>query len=142
MAGSTFAHSHCSRAQTETSLCGIQNLQPRTRTSRNRPRIGEWPGPGEHESVRKGALNLFATFDTRTGRVLGVEQWFSILQRKRLGAPHFADLADLEDKILAFIAEWTEIAHPFNWDHQVVRQDPEQRRQPAAVVVADTGPIP
>jgi transposase len=44
-----------------------------------------------------------------------VEQWFSILQRKRLRAPNFADLADLEDKILAFIAEWNEIAHPFNW---------------------------
>ena len=34
-----------------------------------------------------------------------VEQWFSILQRKRLRAPNFADLADLEGKILAFIAE-------------------------------------
>jgi hypothetical protein len=42
-----------------------------------------------------------------------VEQWFSILQRKRL--PNFADLADLEAKILAFIDEWNEIAHPFNW---------------------------
>lgn len=37
-----------------------------------------------------------------------VEQWFSILQRKRLRAPNFADL---EDKILAFIAEWNELAH-------------------------------
>jgi hypothetical protein len=44
-----------------------------------------------------------------------VEQWFSILQRKRLRAPNFADLADLEDKILAFIVEWNEIADPFNW---------------------------
>jgi transposase len=160
------------------------SLQPRTRTSRNRPaRRGNKPVLVEHEYVRKGALNLFAAFDTRTGRVLGilrkrkrqvefielleaidrttpasvtlihvlcdnlsihngkltrawlaahrrfrmhftpihcswmnqVEQWFSILQRKRLRAPNFADLADLEDKILAFIAEWNEIAHPFNW---------------------------
>jgi hypothetical protein len=30
-----------------------------------------------------------------------VEQWFSILQRKRLRVPNFADLADLEDKLLA-----------------------------------------
>ena len=44
-----------------------------------------------------------------------VEQWFSILQRKRLVAPNFADLADLEHKILEFIDEWNEIAHPFNW---------------------------
>jgi transposase len=160
------------------------SLQPRTRTSRNRPaRPGNDPVLVEHEYVRKGALNLFAAFDIRTGRVLGilrkrkrqvefielleaidrttpasitlihllcdnlsihngklagawlaahprfrmhftpvhcswmnqVEQWFSILQRKRLRAPNFADLADLEDKILAFITEWNEIAHPFNW---------------------------
>jgi transposase len=160
------------------------SLQPRTRTSRNRPaQRGNEPVLVEHEYVRKGALHLFAAFDTRTGQVLGilrkrkrqvefielleaidrttpasvklihvlcdnlsihngqlarawlaahprfrmhftpvhcswmnqVEQWFSILQRKRLRAPNFADLADLEDKILAFIAEWNEIAHPFNW---------------------------
>jgi hypothetical protein len=34
-----------------------------------------------------------------------VEQWFSILQRKRLRAPNLADLADLEEKILTFITE-------------------------------------
>lgn len=44
-----------------------------------------------------------------------VEQWFSILQRKRLRAPNFADLSDLESKVLAFIAEWNEAAQPFNW---------------------------
>ena len=44
-----------------------------------------------------------------------VEQWFSILQRKRLRAPNFVDLADLEAKILDFIDEWNEYAHPFDW---------------------------
>jgi hypothetical protein len=44
-----------------------------------------------------------------------IEQWFSILQRKRLRAPNFADLADLEARVLAFIAEWNEQAHPFAW---------------------------
>jgi hypothetical protein len=44
-----------------------------------------------------------------------VEQSFSILRRKRLKAPNFADLTDLEVKILAFIDEWNKIAHPFNW---------------------------
>lgn len=44
-----------------------------------------------------------------------VEQWFSILQRKRLTAPNFEDVADLESKILAFIAEWNQTAHPFHW---------------------------
>ena len=160
------------------------SLQPRTRTSPNKPaRASNTPVRVEHEYVRKGALNLFAAFDTRTGRVTGllrprkrqlefielleeidrltpasvtlihllcdnlsihcgqlviawladhprfrmhftpvhcswmnqVEQWFSILQRKRLRAPNFADLTDLEAKILAFIDEWNEIAHPFNW---------------------------
>jgi hypothetical protein len=44
-----------------------------------------------------------------------VEQWFSILRRKRMAAPNFKDLADLETKILAFISEWNRLAHPFNW---------------------------
>ena len=44
-----------------------------------------------------------------------VEQWFSILQRKRLRLADFDDLADLEQSILAFIAEWNEQAHPFAW---------------------------
>ena len=44
-----------------------------------------------------------------------VEQWFSILQRKRLTVPNFDDLQDLEQKILAFIDEWNQEAAPFNW---------------------------
>ncbi len=44
-----------------------------------------------------------------------IEQWFSILQRKRLVAPNFTNLADLEAKIVAFIAEWNQAAHPFHW---------------------------
>jgi hypothetical protein len=44
-----------------------------------------------------------------------VEQWFSILQRKRMVAPNFNDLADLEAKISTFIEEWNQVAHPFAW---------------------------
>jgi hypothetical protein len=44
-----------------------------------------------------------------------VEQWFSILQRKRLSAPNFADLDALEERVLAFIDEWNAHAHPFRW---------------------------
>lgn len=44
-----------------------------------------------------------------------VEQWFGILQRKRLAAPNFADLAELEERIDAFIREWNVTAHPFRW---------------------------
>jgi DDE superfamily endonuclease len=44
-----------------------------------------------------------------------IEQWFSILQRKRLGVANFASLDDLEAKIIAFIGEWNQVAHPFAW---------------------------
>lgn len=160
------------------------SLQPRTRRVPTRPaRPGLVPVHLEHEYQRKGALQLFAAFDTRTGEVTAilrrrkrqaefiellekidretpetitlihlvcdnlsvhkgklvqawlqkhprfrmhftpvhcswmnqVEQWFSILQRKRLSAPNFADLDALEERLLVFIAEWNETAHPFNW---------------------------
>ena len=160
------------------------SLQPRTRTVPTRPAQPDLvPVHLEHEYQRKGALQLFAAFDTRTGEVIGilqrrkrqaefiellekidretpdtitlihlvcdnlsvhkgkrvqawlnkhprfqmhftpvhcswmnqVEQWFSILQRKRLSAPNFADLDVLEERLLAFIAEWNETAHPFAW---------------------------
>jgi hypothetical protein len=44
-----------------------------------------------------------------------VEQWFSILRRKRLRNVNFADLADLAAKITAFIDHWNATAHPFRW---------------------------
>lgn len=159
------------------------SLQPRTRTAPTRAQPGLIPVHVEHEYQRKGAWNLFAAFDTRTGQVLGlcrrrkrqvefiellelidcttpasiqhihlvcdnmsthhgkfvrawlekhprfhmhftpvhcswmnqVEQWFSILQRKRLKLSNFADLTDLADKIATFIDEWNETAEPFHW---------------------------
>jgi transposase len=160
------------------------SLQPRSRTSPTKPaRPDLSPVRVEHEYVRKGALQLFAAFNPRTGQVLGicrhrkrqveflellaelerstpasirlihvlcdnvrthhgkqvrawlerhprfqfhftpvhcswmnqVEQWFSILQRKRMTASNFEDLADLEKKVTAFITEWNQTAHPFDW---------------------------
>ena len=44
-----------------------------------------------------------------------VEQWFSILRRKRLRTVNFADLTDLAAKITAFIDQWNATAHPFRW---------------------------
>lgn len=44
-----------------------------------------------------------------------VEQWFSIVHRKRLRVADFADLDELEEKILSFISEWNQVAHPFAW---------------------------
>jgi len=164
------------------------SLQPRTRQA---PTLAAQPGQPvrvEHEYARKGALNLFAGFDTRTGTVYAttaerkrqaefiaflehvdremapditrihvvldnlrmhkgkqvqawltkhprfvfvfppvhcswmnqVEQWFSILQRKRLRIADFADKQHLAERLMAFVAEWNEHAHPFQWSTKSV----------------------
>jgi hypothetical protein len=49
-----------------------------------------------------------------------VEQWFSILQRKRLRILDFADLDQLADRLMSFVAEWNARAHPFNWSTRSV----------------------
>jgi transposase len=49
-----------------------------------------------------------------------VEQWFSILQRKRLRIADFADKQVLAERLKAFIGEWNAIAHPFNWSSKSV----------------------
>ncbi len=43
------------------------------------------------------------------------EQWFSILQRKRLRISDFSDLDHLADRLMSFVSEWNTHAHPFNW---------------------------
>ena len=47
-----------------------------------------------------------------------VEQWFSILQRKRLKISDFAEKNALSERLSAFIAEWNTIAHPFSWSEK------------------------
>ena len=49
-----------------------------------------------------------------------IEQWFSILQRKRFQIPDFTCKSDLEAKVLSFIDQWNEQAHPFNWSTRSV----------------------
>lgn len=44
-----------------------------------------------------------------------VEQWFSILRRKRLRHAHFADGNALAAAIIAFADRWNRTAHPFRW---------------------------
>ena len=44
-----------------------------------------------------------------------VEQWFSILQRKRFRIVDFESKDHLRAKIDQFIDEWNQQAHPFNW---------------------------
>jgi transposase len=174
------------------------SLQPRTRQSPTRPAQPGRPVQVEHEYQRKGALNLFAAFDTRTGKVYGhtaerkrqkefieflemldreipvaittmhivldnlrmhkgkqvqawlaqhprfvfyhppvhcswmnqVEQWFSILQRKRLAIADFADKAELAERLQAYIREWNEVAHPFKWSTKSVTKIMAQCGQP------------
>lgn len=165
------------------------SLQPRPRAHPTKPaQPGNRPNQVEHEYKRTGALQLFAAFDTRSGRVYGrsydrkrqvefidflshleaqipdsiqtihivcdnvsthhgkqvhawlnkhprfrfhftpvhcswmnqVEQWFSILQRKRFRIADFSSKADLAVKLDQFIAQWNERAHPFNWSTKSV----------------------
>ena len=44
-----------------------------------------------------------------------IEQWFSIVQRKRLRISDFTDLDHLAERLMVFVAEWNAHAHPFNW---------------------------
>ena len=49
-----------------------------------------------------------------------VEQWFSILQRKRLRIADFTSKDHLRAKLEQFIWEWNQQAHPFNWSTKSV----------------------
>jgi hypothetical protein len=60
-----------------------------------------------------------------------VEQFFSILQRKRLRIVDFADLDDLAARLLAFVAPWNEHAHPFNWSRKSVAKVMAESECPA-----------
>jgi DDE superfamily endonuclease len=174
----------------EVVLCAdeMTSLQPRPRKAKTLATDRDRPTQVEHEYGRCGALNLFAAFDTRTGKVYGmtaprkrqaefiafleridgeiparvttihvvldnlrmhkgkqvqawlakhprfvfhhppvhcswmnqVEQWFSIARRKRLRIADFASKEHLAERLMAFIGEWNEIAHPFNWTSKSV----------------------
>lgn len=176
------------------------NLQPRTRTAPTKAAQPGQPVLVEHGYQRKGALNLLAAFDTRTGKVLAqtarrkrqveliaflehldreippdittihivldnlnvhkgklvrawlalhprfvfhftpvhcswmnqVEQWFSIVQRKRLRIADFEDTEHLAQCLMAFVQQWNEQAHPFNWSTKSVAKVMAQCHQPLA----------
>jgi transposase len=177
------------------------NLQPRTRTAQTLAAKPSLPIRVEQEYERKGALNLFAAFDTRTGKVYAmtaprkrqveliafleqldreiaaeitlirivldnarthkgkqvqawlrkhkrfvfhflpvhcswmnqVEQWFSILQRKRLRIADFADKQALAERLMAFVAHWNSHAHPFNWSSKSVAKVMAKCQAPLAM---------
>ena len=73
------------------------SLQPRPRLHPTKPAQAGLPNRVEHEYRRDGALNLFAAFDTRTGRVYGQCQ-----SRKRQ-REFLVFLASLEAEIPATI---------------------------------------
>jgi transposase len=174
----------------EVVLCAdeMTSLQPRPRKAKTLAAGKDRPTRVEHEYGRCGALNLFAAFDTRTGRAYGmtasrkrqaefiaflelldrqipasirtihlvldnlrmhkgkqvqawlakhprfvfhhppvhcswmnqVEQWFGIARRKRLRIADFASKEHLAERLMAFIDEWNEVAHPFNWTSKSV----------------------
>jgi hypothetical protein len=47
------------------------SIQPRTRLAPTRPAQPDRPVQVEHAYKRGGAVNLFAAFNTRTGKVFG-----------------------------------------------------------------------
>ena len=49
-----------------------------------------------------------------------VEQWFGILKRKRLRIADFPTEERLAERLMAFIREWNEFAHPFHWTSKSV----------------------
>src|SRR3954447_21603799 len=49
-----------------------------------------------------------------------VEQWFGIARRKRLRIADFPSKEHLAERLMAFINEWNEVAHPFNWTSKSV----------------------
>jgi transposase len=166
----------------------MTSLQPRPRKATTKATKKDQPTRVEHEYGRCGALNLFAAFDTRTGKVYGmtasrkrqsefitfleqldrefpesvttihlvldnlrmhqgkqvqawlakhprfvfhhppvhcswmnqVEQWFGILRRKRLRIADFPSKDALAERLMAYIREWNEIAHPFKWTSKSV----------------------
>ena len=70
------------------------SLQPRPRKSPTQPAVPGQPVRVEHEYERKGALKLFAAFDTRTGKV-----WGMTAERKR--PAEFIAFLEMLDRDLA-----------------------------------------
>jgi DDE superfamily endonuclease len=72
-----------------------------------------------------------------------VEQWFGLLQRKRLRYAAFASLDDLHLKLRRFITQWNERAHPFAWTSTSVAK--AMAKAPQAdlpLLAADDAPPP
>jgi DDE superfamily endonuclease len=71
-----------------------------------------------------------------------VEQWFGLLQRKRLRYASFASLDDLHLKLRRFIAQWNEQAHPFAWTSTSVAKVMAKAPDPALPPLLADDPLP
>ncbi len=58
-----------------------------------------------------------------------IEQWFSILGRKRLKIADFAGLAELDGCLMGFIAQWNQQAPAFWWSHDSFERILEKCRE-------------
>lgn len=65
-----------------------------------------------------------------------VEQWFSILQRKRFRIADFESLDHLAERLQTFINEWNARAHPFNWTSKSAAKVMAKCDKPALSLVA------
>jgi hypothetical protein len=107
------------------------SLQPRPRWHATRPAMPGRPHHGKQvrewlQSHPRFVLHLTPVHCSWLNQV---EQWFSILQRTRLRIVDFVSKPDLQAKVMQFMAEWNDVAHPFNW-----------RTKSVAKVVADAVP--
>jgi hypothetical protein len=64
---------------------------------------------GAHPRVRMHSTPVHSSWMNQ------IEQWFSILARKRLRLPNVADLPALAAALTAFIHDWNAHCHPFRW---------------------------
>ena len=65
-----------------------------------------------------------------------VEQWFSILQRKRFSISDFGSIVEIAQNLEVFIKQWNARAHGFKWHSRffdkVLAKCEEQITQAAA----------
>ena len=61
-----------------------------------------------------------------------VEQWCSILQRKRFRIADFTDKKHLAKRLLTVVAEWSAYARPFRWSTKAVAKVMDKCENPVA----------
>ena len=86
-------------------------------------RVCDYVSPHHGQEVQKWLANHPRFVMHFTPGIVGmnqVEQWFSILHRKRLRIVDFESKDHLDAKLRQFLHEWNHHAHPFNWSTKSV----------------------